>query len=50
MTTQASLLDQILSGANRQLQVLAASGLVPLPPEELLPIQVALAGTFDDIV
>ncbi len=47
MTTQASLLDQILSGANRQLQVLAASGLVPLPPEELLPIQVALASSPD---
>ncbi len=47
MTTQADLLDQILSGANRQLQVLAASGLVPLPPEELLPIQVALAGSPD---
>ncbi len=47
MTTQTSLLDQILSGANRQLQVLAASGLVPLPPEELLPIQVALAGSPD---
>ncbi len=47
MTTQASLLDQILSGANRQLQVLAASGLVPLPPEELLPIQVALTNSPD---
>ncbi len=47
MTTQASLLDQILSGANRQLQVLAASGLVPLPPEELLPIQVALTSSPD---
>ncbi len=47
MTTQASLLDQILSGENRQLQVLAASGLVPLAPEELLPIQVALAGSPD---
>ena len=47
MTTQASLLDQILSGENRQLQVLAASGLVPLAPEELLPIQVALTGSPD---
>ncbi len=47
MTTQTELLDQILSGSNRQLQVLAASGLVPLPPEELLPIQVALAGSPD---
>lgn len=47
MTTQSSLLDQILSGENRQLQVLAASGLVPLPPDELLPIQVALASSPD---
>ena len=47
MTTQTELLDQILSGSNRQLQALAASGLVPLPPEELLPIQVALAGSPD---
>lgn len=47
MSTQASLLDQILSGENRQLQVLAASGLVPLPPEELLPIQVALTRSPD---
>ncbi len=29
------------------MQVLAASGLVPLPPEELLPIQVALASSPD---
>ncbi len=47
MSTQTSLLDQILSGSNRQLQVLAASGLVPLPPEELLPIQVALTRSPD---
>ncbi len=47
MTTQASLLEQILSGENRQLQMLAASGLVPLPPEELLPIQVALTRSPD---
>ncbi len=46
-STQSSLLDQILSGSNRQLQVLAASGLVPLPPEELLPIQVALTRSPD---
>ncbi len=47
MSTQANLLEQILSGSNRQLQVLAASGLVPLPPEELLPIQVALTRSPD---
>lgn len=46
--TQDSLLDQILSGANRNLQVLAASGLVPLPPEDLIPIQVALTASPDN--
>ncbi|MEO1370314.1 MAG: hypothetical protein AAFX50_24290 [Acidobacteriota bacterium] len=47
MSQQANLLEQILSGSNRNLQVLAAQGLVPLPPEELLPIQVALTGSPD---
>lgn len=45
--TQESLLEQILSGSNRNLQVLAASGLVPLPPEDLIPIQIALAASPD---
>ena len=45
--SQSTLLDQILSGENRELQVLAASGLVPLPPEELIPIQVGLAQSPD---
>ncbi len=45
--TQANLLDQILSGTNRSLQVLAAQGLVPLPPDELIPIQVALTSSPD---
>lgn len=40
---QASLLDQVRSGSNRQLQVLAASGFLPLAPEDLIPIQVTLA-------
>lgn len=42
-----SLLDQVRSGANRQLQVLAASGLLPIPPEEMIPLQVELARGFD---
>ncbi len=46
--TQNSLLDQILSGTNRSLQVLAAQGLVPLPPEELIPIQIALTSSPDE--
>jgi hypothetical protein len=41
--SQASLLDQVRSGANRQLQVLAASGFLPLAPEDLIPLQVELA-------
>ena len=47
MDQQANLLDQILSGANRNLQVLAAQGLVPLPPDDLIPIQVALTASPD---
>lgn len=41
--SQASLVEQVRSGANRQLQVLAASGLLPLAPEDLIPLQVELA-------
>ncbi len=41
--SQGSLLDQVRSGTNRQLQLLAASGLLPVPPAELIPVQVELA-------
>ena len=41
--SQTNLLDQILSGQNRQLQVMAAQGLVPLPPEDLVPVQFRVA-------
>jgi hypothetical protein len=41
--SQASLLDQVRSGGNRQLQVLAASGFLPLAPEDLIPLQVQFA-------
>lgn len=44
---QASLLDQVRSGANRQLQVLAASGFLPLAPEDLIPLQVQFASGGD---
>ena len=44
---EGSLLEQARSGANRQLQVLAASGLLPIPPEELIPLQVELARGVD---
>lgn len=45
--SQASLLDQVRSGANRQLQVLAASGFLPLSPEDLIPLQVQFARGLD---
>jgi hypothetical protein len=45
--SQASLLEQVRSGANRNLQVLAASGLLPVPPEQLIPLQVELARSRD---
>ncbi|HEY7215556.1 MAG TPA: hypothetical protein VIC28_13080 [Thermoanaerobaculia bacterium] len=40
--SQSSLLEQARSG-NRQLQLLAADGLLPLPPEQIIPLQVDLA-------
>jgi hypothetical protein len=40
--SQSSLLEQIRSG-NRQLQLLAADGLLPLPPGDLIALQVDLA-------
>lgn len=44
--SQSSLLEQVRSG-NRQLQLLAAEGMLPLPPEELIPLQVELAQVDD---
>jgi len=45
--SQASLVEQVRSGGNRPLQRLAAAGLLPLPPEQLIPLQVALARGAD---
>ena len=47
--SQSSLLEQARSG-NRQLQLLAADGLLPLPPEQIIPLQVDLAlGTDGEV-
>ena len=46
MSQQDALIEQIRAG-NRQLQDMAADGLVPLPPEKLIPLQVELAETAD---
>lgn len=41
--TASPLVQQVLSGGSRELRVLAARGLLPLAPEELIPLQVMLA-------
>ena len=47
MAENDPLVAEILGGDNRQLQVLAARGLVPLPPTELIAVQVSLALSSD---
>lgn len=42
-----ALEGQILSGENRELQQLAARGLVPLAPERLIPLQIRLTRVED---
>ena len=37
------LVDEVLSGRNRELQLLAAEGILPLPQESLIEVQVELA-------
>ena len=39
--------EQVLAGGNRQLQELAAAGLLPLAPEQLIPLQVTFARSRD---
>jgi hypothetical protein len=38
-----ALIEQVRSGGNLELRRLAATGLLPLPPEELIPLQIELA-------
>ena len=45
--SQSPLIQQVLAGGNRQLQELAAGGLLPLSMEQLLPLQVTLARCED---
>ena len=44
------LIEEILQGDNRGLQLLAARGLVPLPPVDLVAVQVRLASSADEEV
>lgn len=49
MTDAEPLTAEILSGERPELARMAARGLLPLPPEELIPVQVALATTAEDL-
>ncbi|MDH3253450.1 MAG: hypothetical protein OEM62_00525 [Acidobacteriota bacterium] len=48
MAETIPLVDEILRGDNRGLQLLAARGLVPLAPAELIPVQVRLVSLQDE--
>lgn len=44
---ERSLVDEVIAGDNRRLQSLAATGILPLPLEELTELQVRLASSDD---
>lgn len=50
MSENQALVDQVRSGDSAELQVLAAQGILPLPAEELIPLQVYLAGSDNPMV
>lgn len=45
--TRPPLVEEVLSGRNRELQLLAAQGILPLPQENLIEVQVHLAQVDD---
>lgn len=47
MSVVEDLVSAVLSGESSELRVLAAQGLLPLAPEELIPLQVHLAASDD---
>ena len=47
IASAADLVHQVFAGDNRKLKVLAARGVLPLPPAELIPVQVRLAREAD---
>lgn len=50
MSEANPLVEQILSGTSPELELLAAEGILPLPPEELIPLQVRLTGSRNALV
>ena len=47
---ESALLDQVWAPENRELRLLAAGGLVPLPSDQLIRLQVALAASAEEDV
>lgn len=45
MASAPSLVEQVLSGDSRELQILAAQGILPLAADELIPLQVELSSS-----
>lgn len=43
MTSAASLVEQVREGASRELQLMAASGVLPVSSSDLIPLQIDLA-------
>ncbi len=50
MSESNPLVEQVRAGDSFELQVLAAQGILPLAAEELIPLQVHLAGLPDEVV
>jgi len=50
VSSEEDLVAEVLSGESPELRVLAAQGILPLPPEELIPLQVRLAADDDAFV
>jgi len=47
---RSSLVEQVLSGKDPELGLLAARGVLPLPPEELIHVQIRLAASGDTTI
>ena len=45
MASTHPLVEQVRSGASRELQLLAAQGILPLSVQDLIPLQVELSGS-----
>ncbi len=50
MSAQSPLISEILGGESFELRILAAQGILPLPPSELIPLQVLLAADEDQFI